>query len=55
MSWSTLYLMALGPILALVAGLFIFVTATLGERRHDRKALGRGNNHQAVPQGAEGR
>jgi hypothetical protein len=49
MSGSDLYLMALGPILALAAGLFIFVTATRGTRWHDRKTLGPGNSHRIAP------
>ena len=49
MSWSDLYLMALGPMLALAAGLFIFVTATIGTRRHDRKSLGPGSSYRIAP------
>ena len=40
MSWSDLYLMALGPILALTAGLFIYLSATLGASRRAPKSIG---------------
>ncbi|MCJ2059861.1 hypothetical protein MKL09_25435 [Methylobacterium sp. J-048] len=49
MSWSELYLMALGPVLALAAGLFIYLTATMGQANRAQKAPGAVEGHRAPP------
>jgi hypothetical protein len=50
MSWSDLYLMALGPILALTAGLFIYLSATLGASNRMPKSIGAGEGRGSGPQ-----
>ncbi|GJE48990.1 hypothetical protein GOFOIKOB_2024 [Methylobacterium tardum] len=49
MSWSDLYLMALGPILALAAGLFIYLSATMGPSNRDPTSIGTGEGRGGVP------
>jgi hypothetical protein len=44
MTWTDLYLMALGPVLALVAGLFIYLSATRGTPQRAREAMGAGDS-----------
>jgi len=49
MSWSDLDLMALGPVLALAAALFISLSATMGQDNRVRKAPGAVEGHRAPP------
>ncbi|MDF2712806.1 MAG: hypothetical protein K0R62_8458 [Nonomuraea muscovyensis] len=48
MSWGDLYLMALGPVLALAAGLFIYLSATMGPGNRVQKPLGAGEGHRTT-------
>ena len=48
MSWSDLYRMVLGPVLALAAGLFIYHSATMGQGNRVQKPLGAGEGHRTT-------
>ncbi|SFL52043.1 hypothetical protein [Methylobacterium pseudosasicola] len=55
MRWSDLYLMALGPVLALAAGLFIYLTATMGQANRAQKTPGAWEKLRPVPGRGEDR
>ncbi|MCJ2091824.1 hypothetical protein MKK67_04795 [Methylobacterium sp. J-072] len=55
MSWSDLYLMALGPVLALAVGLFIYLSATMGPANRAQKTPSAGEKLRPVPERVEGR
>jgi hypothetical protein len=55
MSWSDLCLMALGPVLAPAAGLFIYLTATMGQASRAQKTPGAGEKLRPVLGRGEGR